>query len=105
MEVTHLFCLSVPLDDPPLLGCVGTEKTDKGEKGQTLIYLHLSDYSEHENNIKNGFITCWLSGTIESGWEFSIIHRTALRESMPFLPLVCQLMNVPLLCFFLYTLS
>lgn len=104
-EVAHLFCLFVCLDDPPLLACLDTGKMERGKKGKALIYLHLSDSLEHENNIKNGSITYRLLETIESGCEFSIIHPTALGEPIPFLPLVCQFMKSPFLCFFLYTLS
>lgn len=50
------------------------EEVGVGGEGKALIYLHLWDSLEHENNIKNGSITYRLPGTTESGCEFSLCH-------------------------------
>lgn len=57
VEAASLFCLFVSLDDSPLLACVGTEKRERVGKGKALLYFHLSDSLEHEDNIKTGPIT------------------------------------------------
>lgn len=109
MEVTHLFCLSVTLDDPPPLACADTEKKEgPGGEGKAVIYLHLPEPLEHENNIKNGSITYRLPEAIERGWEFSLYHpsyslgkahaistpRVPLHEvSLPLLPSLYTLIS------------
>lgn len=106
VEAASLFCLFVSLDDPPLLACVGTEKRERVGKGKSLLYFHLSDSLEHKDNIKTGPITyrSYQEPQRVDPSFLSVIHPTALGESMPFLSLVCQFMKSPVLHFFLYTL-
>lgn len=89
LEVESLFCLLVSLDDPPLLACVDTEKRESVRKGKALMYFHLSDFLEHEDNIKTGHITYRLPGTTESEPEFSLCHPSHSLGRVHAIPIPC----------------